>query len=172
MKSDKRRGPVAGFDKFPRWLAKSPAFKDLGGVEVKLLVYFAHVRKWDGDTSPWTTVQELAEAVGARRGGVSRALRNLALLGAVRVEHSNKASRNRRTRIRLMFTSPYDHDQKGQEARCSPRCLEGQAPSEIWTESDHNERIPGANTVQNRSISGEDELPEWAREPATVGALQ
>lgn len=101
----KNNTPIKNFDKIPRWIFKSPYFYQLNSACFNLIFFAAHTRKWDDDCTQWTTVFESSKKLRLRRTRVSEALRLLALIGIIRIERVRP-----RLRIRLMFSSPYDHD--------------------------------------------------------------
>lgn len=121
------------------------------GLEAKIILLFAHKRKWDGDCTPWTTVEEVAQVVGASWRRTNRALHTLGDLGVIKGERSK-----RWRRFHLMFNSPYDHAHEQQRDRRGKLDVsldaEGQSSSGQYADLEHN-------SDQN----GRQNSPVWTR---------
>jgi hypothetical protein len=158
--------PTKCFDKFPRWVAKDSDFPKLDELACKLLVYFAHVRGWTSDTTPWTTVEELAERVGANWRRTKRALLILGALGAIRTE-----TKRREKRFKVIYLNPHDHSQEQATAGQTP-LRSGKADSRITrtaTATTTNVDVHLDASVEGRSPSGE--YVESADNPDRFGTL-
>jgi hypothetical protein len=173
--------PRKGFDKFPRWVVKDSCFPTLDELACKLLVYFSHVRGWTTDVTPWITVEELAERVGASWRRTKRALVSLGALGAIQTE-----TQKRQKRFKIIYKSPYDHsqeqdtrgqtptrprkaDSRGDRTATEPTTeldasVEGRSPSGLYAKSSRNQARFVTQPCQKRQTSLIGDEPDWVRE--------
>jgi hypothetical protein len=176
--------PRKGFDKIPRWVAKAPDFSNLDELACKLLVYFANVRKWGNDTTPWTTTDELSQRIGASWKRTKRALVILGALGAIRTE-----TKRREKRFKIIYLSPHDHSQEQDTAGQTPlrsrntdawgdstattpatkldvpldASVEGRYPSSVYAKTEDNlDRFVTLICPKRQASLGDD--PAWLRE--------
>lgn len=156
------------FDKHPRWIAQLKDFKTIGELEFKIIAWIANVRNWTSDTTPWTTIADLAVTVGTSWRRTKRALSVLAEIGAIRV-----TTKNRQMRFRLMFESPYTHETDGND-RCLSRCaVEGRPSSEFYAETTDNshrfdiEPLPIQQTADVYRAPDPQDAPAWILETAS-----
>lgn len=176
---------MKGFDKFPRWVAKDPGFPKLDELACKLLLYFAHVRGWKSDTTPWTTIEELAERIGASWRRTNRALIILGTLGVIRTE-----TKRREKRFKIIYWSPHDHAHEQDTAGQTPlrsrnadawgdrtatepatkldvplnASVEGRSPSSVYAKTaDNHDRFSTQNCPERQATK--DDVPVWHQEP-------